>query len=177
MDFAKNKGIHMILCVGPHGELTFNKRRVSRDATVLCDILKTMEEEGQPKLYLTEYSKKLFLQPITSAPELGEKKTTPLELFGIKPEALLTTERPVPEMPKKNTMCFLESSSDIFEYAKLITKVTLYRWDKDYPADDKFDIDAFLTENGCSKIECLSELSTFPGTSHEKITKEIYSYE
>ena len=164
----------MILCVGPHGELTFNKRRVSRDATVLCDILKTMEEEGQTKLYLTEYSKKLFLQPITSAPELEEQKITPMELFGMTPESLLTTERPVPEMPKKNTMCFLESSADIFEYAKLITKVTLYRWDKDYPADDKFDIDAFWAEKSYSKIECLSELSTFPGTSHEKITKEVY---
>ena len=47
--------------------------------------------------------------------------------------------------------------------------VVLYRWNRHYPADTFFDLD--LTALGFS----LREVTEFPGSSHELITKEVYT--
>ena len=47
-------------------------------------------------------------------------------------------------------------------------KVVLYRWNRHYPADVRWDPD--LEERGFS----LTETMEFPGKSHEKITREVY---
>lgn len=55
------------------------------------------------------------------------------------------------------------------EIAQLASVIVIYRWNRHYPADTHWDID--LTECGFS----LQETREFAGTSHEKITKEVYA--
>lgn len=47
-------------------------------------------------------------------------------------------------------------------------KVVIYRWNRHYPADVRWDPD--LENRGFS----LAETGEFPGKSHEKITREVY---
>lgn len=46
--------------------------------------------------------------------------------------------------------------------------IVIYRWNRDYPHDLSFDIDL-------SEFTAAAPATEFPGTSHEKITKEEYS--
>ena len=48
------------------------------------------------------------------------------------------------------------------------TKAVIYRWNRHYPADVRWDPD--LMQRGFS----LKETAEFPGKSHEKITREVY---
>lgn len=60
---------------------------------------------------------------------------------------------------------FLEvTSAKIFEPA--IEKIYVFRWNRSYPFDTQFDID--LTKWH------LTEICEFSGSSHEKITLEVY---
>ena len=70
--------------------------------------------------------------------------------------------------PKKNDICFVEHgvASALVSFAD---EVTIYRWNRLYPSDVKFDADL-------EKMGFRLTLSTdFAGYSHEKITKEIFS--
>ena len=53
-------------------------------------------------------------------------------------------------------------------YIEKIDNLIIYRWNRDYPADLYFDID--LKNEDWSLVESVD----FQGSSHEKITKEIY---
>lgn len=66
-----------------------------------------------------------------------------------------------------NDYCFVENSH-LLEYKDIITEIVVYKWNRDYPADFFFDIDF-------SKNYRLINSSDFVGTSHDKITKEVYS--
>ena len=48
-------------------------------------------------------------------------------------------------------------------------QVVLYHWNRHYPADRWFDID--LAAMGFSLVDT----QEFPGSSHEKITREVYA--
>ena len=68
-----------------------------------------------------------------------------------------------------------ETADDFFaenvpseEILESCEKVVIYRWNRHYPSDIRWDPD--LTERGFS----LSETVEFPGKSHEKITREVY---
>ena len=62
--------------------------------------------------------------------------------------------------------CFAEDA-DFLAYAEKIDKVIVYRWNKVYPSDVKIE-KAFLAGRKLVQTE------DFPGSSHEKITQEIY---
>lgn len=47
-------------------------------------------------------------------------------------------------------------------------KIVIYRWNRHYPSDVRWNPD--LSAMGFS----LAEATEFPGTSHEKITREVY---
>ena len=66
--------------------------------------------------------------------------------------------------------CFLENCSAL-PYADKIEQVILYKWNRRYPADLSFDIP--LTESEW----ILESTEDFVGSSHEKITKEVYRHE
>ena len=54
------------------------------------------------------------------------------------------------------------------EILEKTTKLVIYRWNRHYPADVKWEPD--LAAQGFA----LRETTEFPGTSHEKITREVY---
>lgn len=62
-------------------------------------------------------------------------------------------------------ICFVEADA-LSGVLERIEGVILYRWNRAYPADQKLDLN--LTEF------LLTEQVEFPGTSHERITREIY---
>lgn len=63
--------------------------------------------------------------------------------------------------------CLVEDQ-DIAPFAQKIEQIVIYRWNRAYPSDRKFPIALF--EN---RWECVSSLD-FPGSSHDKITQEVY---
>ena len=69
---------------------------------------------------------------------------------------------------KKNDYCFIEDIP-ARPYLSEISEIIIYKWNRRYPTDMTFDIspeaDGFT----------LSSVTEFAGSSHEKITKEIYS--
>ena len=65
---------------------------------------------------------------------------------------------------EENDFCFIEDE-DILPYSAKIRKLIVYKWNRVYPADFYFEMPEGFT---------LAEASEFQGSSHEKITKEIY---
>ena len=62
--------------------------------------------------------------------------------------------------------CFAEEPP-LLPWTENIHRLILYRWNRAYPADGYLDIDI---REGWQ----LQETTEFPGSSHEKITKETY---
>lgn len=60
--------------------------------------------------------------------------------------------------------CFVENG-DYEAYADRIERIVLFRWNRDYPADLYFRFPGKWT---------LVSAEDFPGTSHDKITQEVY---
>jgi len=63
--------------------------------------------------------------------------------------------------------CFIENKS-LSPYVERIDELIIYRWNRKYPADTYLDIDPKALGY---KLVATSE---FAGSSHEKITKELY---
>ena len=68
-----------------------------------------------------------------------------------------------------------ETAGDLFledvpseETLESCERVVIYRWNRHYPADVRWEPD--LLQRGF----LLAEISEFPGKSHEKITREVY---
>ncbi len=60
--------------------------------------------------------------------------------------------------------CFVENS-DYAAFAEHIEQLVLFHWNRDYPADGYFVFPGSWS---------LYSTEDFPGTSHEKITQEVY---
>ena len=105
--------MNFIVCVDQNNGMMFNGRRQSRDRNVINDILQYI---GNAKLWLNEYSSKLF------APTDGN----------------ICIDDQFLQKAKESDFCFIENQSlkDVD-----VSKVILYRWDKGYPADLFLDMD------------------------------------
>lgn len=77
------------------------------------------------------------------------------------------TEIPYILPPETAEDYFLESipSEEVLEQTK---KIVIYRWNRHYPSDMQWEPD--FEQLGF----VLRETTDFPGTSHEKITREVY---
>lgn len=71
-------------------------------------------------------------------------------------------------LDKSHSVCFVENQ-DITPYLPKIDTLVLFRWNRDYPADFFFTVD--LSQWNLISAE------DFEGTSHEKITMEVYKKE
>lgn len=98
------------------------------------------------KLWMDKYSEKIF------APE--------------KPKNLFTCADPLAEAGKGD-YCFTEDIQP-GAYEDRIEMIMLYKWNRAYPSDLLFDIP--LEEHGWK----ISTTRDFVGTSHDKITEEVY---
>lgn len=137
----------VIACVDERNGLMFNHRRQSRDSAVCRDIL---QECGGKKLYMSSYSGKLF-------EGMEEKKET---------EEIIISEE-ILRQAGSHDVCFIEDT-DITGFERQIESVILYNWNRKYPADRYFPLDM---SDGSWELTRTCEMQ---GSSHERVTKEIY---
>lgn len=131
--------MHIVICLDDRNGMMFNKRRLSSDKTVCQRIA----EHTEGKLWMNSYSAKLFEQyPVCVD-----------EDFLVK--------------AGEGDTCFAESPN-FTEFDKKIQFITVYRWNRSYPADIKLAADYFSQWQLTEKID-------FPGNSHENITEEKYT--
>ena len=128
----------VIVCIDNDYGIAFNHRRQSRDR-ILTEQMIEMTKTG---LLVTPYSASL----LEGHP------------------ALIVSEHPLDDATASDIV-FAEKLS-LLPYADKIDTLILYRWNRDYPSDQKLDLDL-------STLRLLSR-EDFVGYSHDKITKEIY---
>lgn len=63
--------------------------------------------------------------------------------------------------------CFVEDK-DVADAADRVEEVVIFRWNRRYPADVRFPMALF------SQRWALRKTEEFPGSSHERITVEVY---
>ena len=130
--------MRIVVCVDDDLGMMFNHRRQSKDQILLADMMSKVE-----KLWIHSFSAKLL--------EGYENKITVddefLEKAGIQ------------------ETCFVENK-ELVPYMSKIEELVIYKWNRKYPSDFKFDIDLNEWE--------LCDQNEFPGKSHEKITCEMY---
>ncbi len=131
--------MNLIVTLDDQNGMLFNHRRQSRDR-VLNDRIATL---CGGRLTVTAYTAAL--------------------LEGL-PVDLTISEDPL-AAAKPGDWCFLEDRSPAPALEK-IEKLVVYRWNRVYPSDLKFDIDL-------SAMKCVSK-TDFAGYSHEKLTEEVY---
>lgn len=133
--------MRVIVCLDDRNGMLFNRRRQSRDRRVVEDILR---ELGEKRLLVNGFSAPLFER----AGERIRVVDDPLAAAG------------------REEVCFVENLP-LAPWAAAIERLTVYRWNRVYPADMRLDL---ALESGWHLVAA----SDFPGFSHEKITKEIY---
>jgi len=100
---------------------------------------------------------------------MGEKPIyiSPFSRVIFEPHANVNTvENPFLESADGGA-CFIENFA-LSPYINMIETLVVYRWNELYPSDVKFDVD--IEKSGYKLISS----SEFEGSSHERITKEIY---
>ncbi len=131
----------VITCVDDDFGMLFNNRRQSKDSLLRKRIL---EKTAGHKLWMNDYSAKQFKED--TAPQIN-----------VDNDFLLNAAA--------GDYCFVETQQ-LRACEKSIEKLILYRWNRKYPSDLKFDLDLSNWR--------LIETTDFPGNSHETITEEIY---
>ena len=81
-------------------------------------------------------------------------------------ESYALTLNPISDCPDGGTV-FAENIP-LAPHISVISRLVVYKWNRKYPGDRKLDIN--LSSGGFR----LTAVSDFVGSSHEKITKEIY---
>ena len=130
--------MEIIICLDDNNGMLFNNRRQSRDSKLLLDIKNSLNGN----LTIFPFSEKLV-----SSAEI------PYEIMS--------------GSASENTVLFVEDRG-IKEFLPVTNKITVYRWNRVYPADMSLDI--VLSAEGFKSVS----VCEFEGSSHEKITKEVY---
>lgn len=134
----------VIVCLDNHEGLLFNHRRQAKDRLVIADIIK---EVGRKDLYLSPYSKNLFVKESLS--------------LQVSADFLLKAGT--------NDYCFVEDQR-LLPFKDSINTLIIYHWNRDYPSDFYLDYNAALRRPSTASSY------DFPGYSHERITKEILHF-
>lgn len=130
------------VCLDNRDGILFNNRRQSRDKELIRDLARLA---GGKPILMSPYSEPLFS-------EIG---------------CAVSVSEDFLSRAASDDICFVEKDA-LLPHADRISSVVIYRWNRDYPSDKKFDLD--LSALGFS----LSETAEFAGSSHEKITRELY---
>ena len=131
--------MNLIVVLDDRNGMLFNHRRQSRDRALIDRMLQV----SGGKLIVSAYTAALF-----------EGKTADLTVAE-DPLAVATLGQ----------WCFLEDRSPAPAIDQ-IEKLIVYRWNRVYPSDLKFDFDL-------SAMQCISK-TDFAGYSHETLTEEVY---
>lgn len=130
----------VFVCLDDNNGMMFNGRRQSRDKAV---VERVCEISGSSRLYANLYSSPLFDGA----------------------DNLITDDDPM-GVSQNGDYCFIENLS-LKDYLHKIEKIIIYRWNRKYPSDFKFDVDV-----SSWKYESRFE---FKGNSHDLITEEVYT--
>ena len=87
------------------------------------------------------------------------------QLYGSLEGTDIVVENDFLSLAGSGEICLVESDR-LMPFIEEIEQVIIYRWNRTYPADVYPDLDLSQWER--------RERHEFPGTSHEKITEEIY---
>ena len=128
-----------IVTIDDNNGMMFNKRRQSKDIRLIERIL---DIAGTNRIWVSEYSSELF-----------DTSKDNIIVDNSYTEA------------QAQDYCFVENV-DINELQDNISKIYVYKWNRNYPSDVSFPV-AMLDYY---KLENVSE---FEGNSHDKITEEI----
>lgn len=128
----------LIFCLDDRGGMMFNGRRQSQDKELRKRILETLD--GKP-LIMSPYSSKQFVEDGNII---------------------------ISDAPQSETNHGIYFVEDLPFSLDRVDSVTIYRWNRLYPSDVKFDVN--LNKNGF----VLDSIYEFEGSSHEKITEEKY---
>lgn len=133
--------MNIIICLDTKNGMAFNRRRQSRDRCVIADMEKSIPNA---EILASSYSKPLF--------EGGNIKVKYSDNYL--------------DLATDEDYCFVEREQ-LCPYKDKISTVTVYRWDKAYPADVTLDL----------PLDSMKAVSTaeLEGYSHKKIIKEIYT--
>ena len=134
--------MNIIVCVDDKNGMLFNNRRQSSDVLLREKIFELV---GENKLYMNEYSKRQFVESNDNI---------------ISSNSFL-------DIAGKNDFCFIENS-DFNNYMPVIESILIFRWNRVYPSDVKFDTELLKDFEYVNKSE-------FKGFSHDKITLEVYN--
>lgn len=134
--------MNIIICIDDNNGMLFGDRRQSRDVA-LCE--RVLEVSRGSILRMNKYS---------------------YELFENLSAANIKVNDSFLKRAKKGDFCFIENQS-LAEVIKDIEKVIVYRWNRSYPSDVKFDTTILDSKT-------LLNTTDFIGNSHEKITEEVY---
>ena len=134
----------LAVCVDNGGGMTFGNRRQSRDIVVCRDLIDVCKGN---KLYIDEYSERIFTEVEDS-----------VDVINVVTSLL--------DVDCGDNDCIFVENEQPSLFADKVSKIIVYKWNRDYPYDMQFDID--MTE---WKLMSMTE---FPGKSHERITREVY---
>lgn len=132
--------MHLILCIDDRDGLSFCGRRLSRDSRVIENIL--LLTKGHT-LWVHPYSEKLF------------------------PSGAVLVDEQFLGKAGQEDFCFVEITPLLHPIQDL-ESVSLYHWNRAYPATVKFDREILTPMH-------LTYTEEFSGNSHETITLERYS--
>lgn len=99
--------------------------------------------------------------------DLRSQLSGPLLIEPFSEKLIREAEIPYVLLPETGEDCFLEAVPPE-ELLENCGKVMIYRWNRHYPADVRWEPDL---EN---RDFVLAETTEFPGKSHETITREVY---
>lgn len=134
--------MHIIVCLDDQNGMAFNHRRQSRDRLVVEDICILVD--GRP-LWMNKMSGALF-----AAASCATNVRITEDFLTAAPD---------------DALCFVEDSA-LDAVCARIDRLTIYRWNRRYPADRYFDLslDGWQFLGG----------GDFQGYSHDRITREDY---
>lgn len=134
----------IIAAVDERNGILFNGRRQSQDRILRDHIL---DMTKKTILWMNNYSYKQFAS--------AEEKDR------------IRTDEDFMNKAGDGEFCFIENIS-VLPYENKIEKIILFKWNRVYPGDFYFDIDL------SSEKWKVTETEEFAGSSHKKITKEVY---
>ena len=133
----------VIVALDDRGGMMFNHRRQSMDKSLRERILNMTIGK---KLWMNSYTEKQFSEN-SCRPQIKVSENFLLEAG-------------------PGEYCFVENTP-LTNYIQKLEKIIVYRWNRVYPGDVKFDVPL----DGWK----LDSTTDFHGNSHEKITEEVYT--
>ena len=135
--------MNIIAVIDDGGGLMFNHRRQSQDRVLRERILNLSDGS---RLWMYAYTRKQF--------------------DSAEPDRISVDEDFL-EKARNGDFCFVENVP-LLPVLSRVERVILFRWNRAYPSDFRFDVDV------SAPPWTLTTMEEFPGFSHEKITMEVY---